>query len=114
MTEVRLVISAHLFGRLDAVGVCVQLLKSSQAATLSARAAHRPLNHVSPSDIEEFYALLDGCGRVTCFGATSGILSVKMPTPQHEAVVTTGMDIIKRQIPPASARCTVVNLGRHL
>ena len=39
---------------------------------------------VSSGDFEVFYVELNGRGRVTYFGAESGILPVQMPTPQHE------------------------------
>jgi len=54
---------------------------------------------VSPSVFEEFYKLLDGRGRITYFGSTSGVLSVKMPTLHHESVTTTVIDVAKRQVP---------------
>jgi hypothetical protein len=55
---------------------------------------------ISPSVFEEFYTLLDG--RITYFGAASGVLFVKMPTLRHETVLTMTMDITKRQVPECS------------
>ena len=54
---------------------------------------------VSPPIFEEFYALLDGRGRVTYFGAASGVLVVKMTKLWHEVVKTKAINVAERQIP---------------
>jgi hypothetical protein len=54
---------------------------------------------VSPLVFEEFYTLLDSHGRVTYFGAASGVLVVKMPNLWHEVVAIKTMDVAQRQLP---------------
>jgi hypothetical protein len=87
-------------------------LAASSAATLLRRVqlcadngeSFIEFSGVSPSDFEDFYQLLDGRGRITYFGGASGVLFVKMPKLQHEAVTMTVMDIAQRQIPTMGAR----------
>ena len=54
---------------------------------------------VSPPIFEEFYTLLDGRGRVTYFGAASGVLMVKMTKLWHEVVKVKAINVTERQIP---------------
>ena len=54
---------------------------------------------VSPPIFEEFCALLDGRGRLTYFGAASGVLMVKMPKLWHEVVKVKAINVTERQIP---------------
>ena len=54
---------------------------------------------VSPPIFEEFYTLLDGRGRVTYFGAASGVLMVKITKLWHEVVKIKAINATERQIP---------------